>query len=313
MNFEKAFKTCQKTIAKKDQELNTLRQRNKSLERKNKEYSSAIRYRGIRYAISLNPTDILQKIVNAQELGFDTINLFGYDIPVDDLRYKTFLNSLTCQHCGLKGEIMALERNGYRSGIYHFNLYGIEDGKEILMTRDHILPKAYHGSEHIDNMQTLCTRCNGKKSNSIPKEDLSKINKNCYKEDFNMKNYCSIICFCNGEADDILVNFKDSTYELPTRELGEENMLDCINTLASEIGINYMNPILSYITEDKNENIRKYIFIGITDKKEETDEYKWVSGRTLINIVNINEKRELIEHLSERFNKGFCLNGITLL
>jgi 5-methylcytosine-specific restriction enzyme A len=35
------------------------------------------------------------------------------------------------------------------------------------MTRDHIIPKSKGGSDHLNNMQTMCTKCNNKKGNSI--------------------------------------------------------------------------------------------------------------------------------------------------
>jgi 5-methylcytosine-specific restriction endonuclease McrA len=35
------------------------------------------------------------------------------------------------------------------------------------MTRDHIQPKSKGGPETLENMQTMCTRCNGKKGNKV--------------------------------------------------------------------------------------------------------------------------------------------------
>lgn len=53
---------------------------------------------------------------------------------------------------------------------YHLNLYAVdENGKEILMTKDHIIPKSKGGKDHISNYQTMCVRCNMTKGNNVEK------------------------------------------------------------------------------------------------------------------------------------------------
>jgi hypothetical protein len=42
----------------------------------------------------------------------------------------------------------------------HFNLYAMENGIEVLMTKDHILPVSHGGPEHLCNLQTMCMTCN---------------------------------------------------------------------------------------------------------------------------------------------------------
>lgn len=49
----------------------------------------------------------------------------------------------------------------------HLNLYGMENGKEILFTKDHIIPQVLGGTTNADNLQVLCTVCNGLKGASI--------------------------------------------------------------------------------------------------------------------------------------------------
>jgi hypothetical protein len=50
------------------------------------------------------------------------------------------------------------------SPTYHLNLYALDsDGREILMTHDHILARADGGKNHLSNTQTMCAPCNFKK------------------------------------------------------------------------------------------------------------------------------------------------------
>lgn len=51
---------------------------------------------------------------------------------------------------------------------FHLNLYAIdENGKEVLMTKDHIIPKSKGGADDISNYQTMCERCNEAKGNRL--------------------------------------------------------------------------------------------------------------------------------------------------
>jgi 5-methylcytosine-specific restriction endonuclease McrA len=110
---------------------------------------------------------------------------------------------IKCVVCGLRGSYYALERLvshkvyqqylkrdfddflqweiEYRNSLpkkksknmpninaYHFNLYAIDDnGDEILMTKDHIIPKSKGGRNHLSNYQPMCCVCNQKKDNKI--------------------------------------------------------------------------------------------------------------------------------------------------
>ena len=53
---------------------------------------------------------------------------------------------------------------------YHFNLYAVnDDGEEVLMTKDHVIPHAKGGSNGVSNMVTMCTHCNCEKGKTLPK------------------------------------------------------------------------------------------------------------------------------------------------
>lgn len=90
------------------------------------------------------------------------------EIKLASQRYQVFLNSGTaCVTCSLEGTFFGVEAfpidkdNGY----YHMNLYAIKDGAEVLMTKDHIVPKSKGGKNHLSNYQTMCSVCNMEKGN----------------------------------------------------------------------------------------------------------------------------------------------------
>lgn len=87
-------------------------------------------------------------------------------IKVHSDRYKTFFaKGYKCECCGIEGSFFAKEKHrGHNSNKYHLNLYGINDkGEEVLMTKDHILPKSKGGKDNISNYQTMCCICNERK------------------------------------------------------------------------------------------------------------------------------------------------------
>jgi len=95
-------------------------------------------------------------------------------------RYKLFAKKgIVCVNCGLEGKFFAKERDRYgenANGRFHLNLYGIKDGFEVLLTKDHIYPVSLGGLNSLVNLQTMCEDCNHKKSADTPisKEDADK-------------------------------------------------------------------------------------------------------------------------------------------
>jgi hypothetical protein len=96
------------------------------------------------------------------------VNLDGDIIKGNSHRYQTFFAKGTkCVCCGIEGKYFAKEK-GRNAKSYHLNLYAIDkDGNEVLMTKDHIVPKSKGGHDHIDNYQTMCEVCNMAKGNKM--------------------------------------------------------------------------------------------------------------------------------------------------
>lgn len=91
-------------------------------------------------------------------------------ISMKSQRYQVFSKSCTCVDCGIKGKYFVKERSG-NAERFHFNLYGVDkNGEEVLMTKDHIIPKSKGGKNTIDNYQTMCTKCNTKKGDKVEGE-----------------------------------------------------------------------------------------------------------------------------------------------
>lgn len=95
----------------------------------------------------------------------------GKTVKMNHLRYEVFKHSGTrCKKCGIKGVFFALEKDKCVEGEagYHLNLYALSsEGTEILMTKDHILPKSRGGRDNISNLQTMCIKCNNEKGDKI--------------------------------------------------------------------------------------------------------------------------------------------------
>lgn len=85
-------------------------------------------------------------------------------------RYQTFFTKgLKCACCGIEGKYFGKEKT-FGSMRYHMNLYAInEDGEEVLMTKDHIIPRSKGGKDDISNYQTMCVKCNRAKGNGEEK------------------------------------------------------------------------------------------------------------------------------------------------
>lgn len=104
------------------------------------------------------------------------VDFDGDMIKMDSHRYWVFkVKGVSCAECGIKGLYFAKERDisNQNSETYHFNLYAIDkNGEEIMMTKDHIIPKSRGGKNHIDNYQPMCIKCNVNKGNKMTEELL---------------------------------------------------------------------------------------------------------------------------------------------
>lgn len=86
--------------------------------------------------------------------------------PLGD-RIRTYhAHGVECVCCGMAGEYFAAERFA-DSKKYHLNFYGVKDGKEVMMTADHRIPRSKGGKNCLENYQPMCSPCNSRKGSKM--------------------------------------------------------------------------------------------------------------------------------------------------
>ena len=122
---------------------------------------------------SFDPNELLPHIDKEIKSKEFIIDGTVYTVRMDSSRYFVFKNSIECTACGLKGSKMILEINQHDKAP-HFNLYAEENGRLILMTKDHKKPKSKGGKNEMDNYATCCCTCNNLKGNdeSLTNENI---------------------------------------------------------------------------------------------------------------------------------------------
>lgn len=103
------------------------------------------------------PDEVLPLVTPGAKRGFD-----GDTVRLSSTRLRCFQRSQVCVGCGIVGTYFVKEKS---SGVtYHLNFYASRsDGSEVLMTRDHIVPRCRGGTSSLDNLQTMCAPCNNTK------------------------------------------------------------------------------------------------------------------------------------------------------
>ena len=118
-------------------------------------------------------SDMQEHLKGKLKKNWRTLN--GVSVKTTSQRYKVFMDSITCSTCAIEATYFALEKNVEVDKSYHLNLYGWRTvknhgqivRKEVLFTKDHILPRSKGGKDHYQNYQTMCVKCNNKKGNKM--------------------------------------------------------------------------------------------------------------------------------------------------
>lgn len=105
----------------------------------------------------------------------------NYSVKMNSDRMVLFTLEDSCVTCDVKGEFFKLESSHESDRTPHFNFYGIENGEEFLMTKDHILPKYLGGQDELGNYRTMCACCNGMRGHELDDDEV-KILRNEYRQ-----------------------------------------------------------------------------------------------------------------------------------
>lgn len=128
-------------------------------------------------------------------IGMDkpSIQLNGFNVKTSSTRLECFKRQQKCTTCECRGSVWLLQSHVmvviHRTNCFisncewcchhphikhqveapHLNFYHVgKHGGLMLMTQDHIIPRSRGGSNKIDNLQTMCLRCNQWKANKFP-------------------------------------------------------------------------------------------------------------------------------------------------
>lgn len=133
--------------------------------------------KGIQRLGVLSPFEVLPYIMvdpSRADCAAGRATLLGHAINLRSIRLQCFKEKgLKCARCGIEGCMFAVERF-FATAHPHVNLYAMKNGEEVLMTHDHIRPRALGGPNTLDNAQTLCQPCNTSKGANYPLELSSK-------------------------------------------------------------------------------------------------------------------------------------------
>lgn len=85
-------------------------------------------------------------------------------------------DNFVCQSCRKKTDYAVIMENTNGVGEVYYNVafyvYKTNDKRFYTMTKDHIIPKSLSGSDHKQNLQSLCMKCNQSKADTV--EHLAK-------------------------------------------------------------------------------------------------------------------------------------------
>lgn len=178
---------------------------NKTAEVKNKAYSIEEVYEAIKNDMFAPATkQVTSKDKKREKRTFNRgkrkrVMLDGEMIKANSQRLQLFYTKgFKCVQCGTEGKFFIMVKNRSNKGkpdnYYHLELVGITpSGQYVLMTKDHIVPKAKGGKDILENYQTMCIHCNVAKADNSEEyvngtmDELKTANKYLFNENAKLK------------------------------------------------------------------------------------------------------------------------------
>lgn len=110
-----------------------------------------------------------------------SVNDKVYKVKMNSKRYFVLKENRSCVACGIECKKAVLELPS-DCEYPHFNLYGEENGKLVLMTKDHKLAVARGGKDTMDNYQSMCAICNNIKGKDNLEPEHVKVLRDIYND-----------------------------------------------------------------------------------------------------------------------------------
>ena len=162
-----------------------------------------------------------------------TIEIDKQEIYLLSDRYLTFFTKgYECPCCGLKATHFALEKSG-KAKRYHLNLYGSFEGKEVLFTKDHIVPKSKGGKDELSNYQTMCLKCNGMKGASVDMSPLEKDLALAKKIAKKVDEKGGYTYFVGGYVRDKMLGLENKDIDIEVHNISIDDLRDILKSLGT--------------------------------------------------------------------------------
>lgn len=114
--------------------------------------------------------DEIPSIMSGRKLNIRCKDNQTYSFFIGDYLHK-YLQYRGCVSCGLPIKFAQVRRaqSSSKAKLYFF---GIRKGKTVLFTKDHYIPRARGGLNNSNNIQPMCTDCNGFKGDSLTMDPM---------------------------------------------------------------------------------------------------------------------------------------------
>lgn len=102
---------------------------------------------------------------------YDSFEHFAamYPTASEKVKWRVFERDQNkCVYCGLQGTLWVIWMESKKKiVVIHHDLAAVVDGKYVMLTRDHVIPRTKGGASTADNLACACAPCNHAKGNKL--------------------------------------------------------------------------------------------------------------------------------------------------
>jgi hypothetical protein len=117
------------------------------------------RKKGLRHLAEVPIEEVFARINKGKQKVTFVVDGVNYPVKLVGDRLRLFSTNRSCAVCGIEGKKMMIDKH-FKDRTAHLNLYAVENGRLVLMTKDHVLPKSKGGKDQMENYVTCCATCN---------------------------------------------------------------------------------------------------------------------------------------------------------